>query len=165
MINFKKLGIVATVAILFFALVLSGVALFYKEPRYNDFCDEIYPRAIPVGEVANQIEIDKEQEYFNSCNRKYEDALNKYSINLFLIVSPIAIIAILLGLFVLVDYLGLGFMFSGIVLMIYATARSFGSFSELTRFLVLLVELALVILISWKKIGFKSDKKWKTKKS
>lgn len=88
----------------------------------------------------------------NYCNKYFQDANNIYNRNVFYIIAPIGVIAIIVGLFLGYEVVGTGLMFSGILLVAYATMRYFSDMSKLMRVLVIFIELILLILISIKKL-------------
>ena len=88
----------------------------------------------------------------NYCNKYYQDELKKYSRNLFLVIAPIGFLFVIIGLYIGAEVIGTGFMFSGILLLIYSTIRYFGNMSKLLRVIVIGVELVLLLLISWRKL-------------
>ncbi len=88
----------------------------------------------------------------NYCNKYFNEANNIYNRNVFYMIAPIGVIAIIVGLFLGYEVVGTGLMFSGILLVAYATMRYFSDMSKLMRVLVIFVELVLLILISIKKL-------------
>jgi len=88
----------------------------------------------------------------NYCNKYFNEANNIYNRNVFYIIAPIGVIAIIFGLFMAYEVVGTGLMFSGILLVAYATTRYFSEMSKLMRVLVIFIELVLLILISIKKL-------------
>ena len=65
---------------------------------------------------------------------------------------PVGLIVVILGLYLLIDYLGAGLMFAGLIIMFYATMRYFSDMSKILRALVILVELLVIMWIGYKKI-------------
>lgn len=91
----------------------------------------------------------------NYCSRDFNDANEKYNRNLFFIITPIAIVAILFGLFYGMEVIGSGFMFAGILLLIYSTGRYFNDMSKVMRVVVVGIELLLLLWITKKKLSKK----------
>jgi len=91
----------------------------------------------------------------NYCNRDFNEANEKYNRNIFFIITPIAIFAILFGLFYGMEVIGSGFMFAGILLLIYSTGRYFSDMSKVMRVVVIGIELLLLLWITKKKLSKK----------
>lgn len=88
----------------------------------------------------------------NYCQKEYNEANKIYNRNVFFIVVPIGVIAILAGLFLSFEVVGSGLMFSGILLVAYGTIRYFSNMSKIFRVVVIFIELVLLIFISIKKL-------------
>lgn len=172
----KEVAMVIALAILTALFVGLLVDAVYQEPKYEDFCRNNFPKAFPErgqcnvsvvnSEEVNKCYQDMGQPEFNYdkngcetgfkscnlCNKDFNTAQAKYNRNVFFIIAPIGIIAIIAGLFLNYEVVGSGFMFSGILLVAYATARYFSDMSKLFRVLVIFIELVLLIVISIKKL-------------
>ena len=88
----------------------------------------------------------------NYCQKNFNAAEMKYNRNVFYIVVPIGVAAILVGLFLNFEVVGSGLMFSGILLVAYGTIRYFSDMSKIFRVVIIFIELALLIFISIKKL-------------
>jgi len=154
----------------------------YAAPEYEDYCPERERFAKPLPTVPGEKEgcddvnfvykdeIDKcysedgtpEFDYSeegcmfyescNLCSKEYDNANEVYNRNLFFIISPLALIAIIFGLLYGFEVVGSGFMFAGILLLIYSTVRYFGDMSKLMRVIVIFIELVLLLFIANKKM-------------
>lgn len=176
----KKVSLTIGIAVLFALFIGFAIDAFYAGQDYNDFCtnqgryekpypaqldtskcpavnynDPIYDECTSdVGYVAYEND-DKGCQinpYCETCGVEY-DAENKvYSRNLFFITAVIGIIAILVGLvYVNLEAIASGFMFGGILILIYGTARVFGDLSKVMRVVVLFIELVILVYIGIKK--------------
>ncbi|MBT4576993.1 hypothetical protein HOB91_01560, partial [Candidatus Woesearchaeota archaeon] len=67
----------------------------------------------------------------------------------------IGIILILIGLFYSFEVAASGFMFGGILLLIYSTGRYFSDMSKFMRVFVVFIELVLLLWIAKKKMDKK----------
>ena len=56
------------------------------------------------------------------------------------------------GVYYRPEFLGSGFMFSGIILMFYGTVQNFEDLNKYFKSFVILMELLLVLFIAYKKI-------------
>ncbi len=86
------------------------------------------------------------------CSRDFDIARNKYNRNVFYIIAPIAILAIIFGVLIRLDFVGTGFMFGGILSLIYGTARYFTGLSKVGRVIIVFIELLILIWIGYKKV-------------
>ena len=148
---------IAIMVALFVGLLVDAL---YEAPEYDDFCEgDSGPRAdvkeplLAKDECADpyfvyQEEIDechKDEGYpdfkydekgcriydnCNFCGKEYGEANEKYNRNIFYIISPIGLIAIIFGVLYGFEIVGSGFMFGGILLLIYSTARYFSDMSK-----------------------------------
>ena len=194
----KKIAMILAITVLLPLFVGLFTDAVYLEPKYEDYCNNTYydyPKAIPATPVnctdaymspeAQKCSIDKGMPEFkydsnncqqfkscNYCSRDYDTARQKYNRNIFFVLLPVGLIIVILGLYLLVDYLGAGLMFAGLIIMFYATMRYFSDMSKILRAIVILVELLVIMWIGYKKIehnsnpldAFKSEKINKSKK-
>jgi len=174
----KKVAMILAITVLLPLFVGLFTDAVYQQPKYETYCNaslNSYPqKAIPAspvnctmnyGQTQDQCYNSGGQPEFNytdagcqvysSCNycsKNYTDATQKYNRNIFFILLPVGLIVVILGLYLLVDYLGAGLMFAGLIIMFYATFRYFSDMSKLLRALVILVELLVIMWIGYKKI-------------
>ncbi|MDO8555557.1 MAG: hypothetical protein Q7R96_00090 [Nanoarchaeota archaeon] len=178
--NLKNISLTIAIAVLFALFIGFAIDAFYPGPEYTTYCKtETQPYAKPYiepynasacphinysdtlqsctsdkGYVAyktdnNGCQIDP---YCETCQITYDAANKVYSRNLFFIAAVIGIIAILAGLlFINLEFIASGFMFGGILLIIYGTIRVFGDLSKIMRVVVLFIELVLLVYIGIKK--------------
>jgi len=177
----KQIAITVAIAVLFTTFVLVTIDAFYEMPDWNDYCGQVYERKFsepmpvvattpvnctdPLEESKNDC-IDnrgdvvykydekgcsqfKECDY---CNRDFNEAEKRYFSNFFLIIAPFGALAIILGAYYKVEFIGSGFMFSGVILMFYATVRRFEDLNKFLKILVIGLELGLVMFIAYKKV-------------
>ncbi len=188
----KKIAMILAITVLLPLFVGLFTDAVYEQPQYDNYCNNTYydyPKAVPATpvtcpEVYASLEVqkctnDKGMPEFtydsnncqqfkscNYCNVGYNDASQKYNRNIFFVLLPIGLIVVILGLYLLVDYLGAGLMFAGLIIMFYATMRYFSDMSKVLRALVILIELLVIMWIGYKKIehnkspldAFKSQK-------
>ncbi len=102
----------------------------------------------------------------NTCNYGFNQAQEKHSKYVFYISAFLALIAIFIGMYLpaqdntLNEWMGTGFMLGGAFALFFGTATSFIFLDRIVRPVVIALELALVIFISYKKIGnLRKDKK------
>ena len=171
----KQNAITVAIAILFTTFILVTIDAFYERPQYEDYCDskERAPR-LPLMEKQNCTyeQLEEEMDCYdqegmpefdyssgcavfekcNFCNKELDDAHEKYSNFIFLILAPLGALAIIFGVYYKIEFLGSGFMFSGIILMFYGTIQNFEDLNKFLKIFVIALELGLVLFIAYKKI-------------
>jgi hypothetical protein len=181
--DFRKIAISVAIAILLTLFVGYTVDLFYESPEFSSYCnvESEFARPIPINRENNcqdfkydfnscynskghvQYEYDTNGCISNAtcsdCNISYENAKEKYSTISFIILSIIGAIAIILGIYFFLNPVSHGFLLGGILIIIYATMRSFSDFGKITRVIVLGLELIVLIWASYKKFGKENNKK------
>jgi|SaaInlStandDraft_4_1057021.scaffolds.fasta_scaffold62593_1 hypothetical protein len=181
--SLKQNAVIVAVSILFTILIFVIVDAVYPAPEYGDYCkNEGMPRPyldkpdVKCEYQQTQAEYDCSMEggisrfdyddngcqKFSKCDMcgvEYDNSRKKYSDLLFLIIAPIGALAIILGAYYKVEFIGTGFMFSGILLMTISTIQNFGDLNKFTRILVISLELGLVLFIAYKKILVKDNTK------
>ena len=173
--NPKEIAITFAVAVLFTMFVIVTVDAFYPKPEIDDFCNSQSPFLSPVktDEQCNITLTEQENECYDSggspeygvdaegcrtfemcnfCYSEFDKADKGYCNNLFLVLAPLGALAIIFGVYFRPEFIGSGFMYSGIIIMVYGTIRNFGELNRYLKSLILLLELALVLFIAYKKI-------------
>jgi len=171
----KETAITVAIAILFTTLVLVTIDAFYPRPQYEDYCKSTPRIAKPVQIDQQNCTYEQTQEELtcydkggmaeynyesgcavfekcNFCNKELEEAQIRYSNFIFLILAPLGALAIILGVYYKIEFLGSGFMFSGIILMFYGTTQNFEDLNKFLKIIVIALELGLVLFIAYKKI-------------
>ena len=187
MVNLKKLFLTLGIAILASLFIFVLVDAIFERPEYTDFCEERirYPKVVDSSlpdcaqsaedrAIAQQCYESKGTVIYNDystgcptkaecsmCNSEYNDASDAYNAKVFYITAPIGLALIILGLFlpISLDAAAWGLMLAGIITLIQSTGRSFGGFGKVTRVIILGVELAILIWISYKKSELMKDGK------
>lgn len=178
--DLKKVSLTIGIAVLFALFIGFFIDAVYPGPEYDQFCKHFNgpvpaykgspeinkcpeinyndPVSRECNEKGGYIEYDYDAQgcatnpRCNTCNKEYEAVNKVYSRNLFFITAVVGIIAILVGLiFVKLDAIASGFMFGGILVLIYGTARVFGDLSKVMRVIVLGIELVVLVYIGIKK--------------
>ena len=171
----KEIAITAAIAVLFTTFVLVSIDAFYPRPEYGDFCQDTYPKRAPMPVInCTPVEpspvtercwqeggmpiydYDKEDcQVFKECSfcgKDFEEAQKSYNNIIMLIIAPLGAIAIIIGVLYGVEFIGSGFMFSGIILMFYGTIQNFEHLNRYMRVAVVFAELLLVLFIAYKKV-------------
>lgn len=99
--------------------------------------------------------------YCETCYKEYDQANQKYNLVVFIISAITGLIALVVGLHLpekknpINEWIGSGFLLGGMLTIFVGTVRYFGEMGRYTRPIVILVELALVIYLAYKKLGKK----------
>lgn len=183
--SIKKWALAIAIAIVFNLFVNYGLATFYREPKYDAYCNSsYYPRkpvpAFPAypeaGKSCPSDIIASEQEYQNcsamkgyiqyrygddgcpesyyceTCGAAYDAARNKYDGNAFFILVIIGVAAVVAGVLIPVEAVGSGFLLGGIISILIGTVRNWSNLTDVLRFIILGVILAILIIIGYKKL-------------
>ena len=102
------------------------------------------------------------------CNKEVEDARENRSFYAFIALSILGAIAILIGLYLPItnsinEWVGTGFMLGGLFDVFFGTAMHYQDLGRFLKPLVLFIELALVIFLTYKKLGVSSKPSKKKK--
>src|SRR5690606_29182276 len=125
--------------IIVFALALwQGIEAFYPSPQYNDFCQEFIERPRVTGEEINQSLCEEQGgvwrnnycDYYYECQQDYNQARDQHAKVVFLISIIVALIAIIVGYFVLsIEPVGSALIGSGIWSIFWGTLINWSNFS------------------------------------
>lgn len=171
MINFKNIVLGIGIIIVFGLALWQGIEAFYATPQYEDFCGDVRtaevidnqarceeiggrwnayetnePRAVkPSGEIVNGY---CDRDY--TCRQEYDDARDRHSQVVFIISLIVGIIALIVGYSILsLEPVGSALMGSGIWAIFWGSAINWRNFSDIWRFLLLLLALILLIWFAW----------------
>jgi hypothetical protein len=166
----KKTLITIAIALIFTLFIGYGIEVFDKAPNREEFCPE------------NLYEIDNEEEclklggYFGSnvmdspraispefekefcqpskeCYDNYNLARTGHDKVVFIISTIIGLIAIIIGIILKTEVVNTGLIGGGIVLTLYGTIRYWEHASNILKFILLGLVLAVLIWISYKKLN------------
>ena len=96
--------------------------------------------------------------YCDYCNNYLQKAQEKYRLIVFIVSSIMALIAIAVGLMLPVhkkpinEWIGTGFLLGGLITLFIGTIRYYEDMTRILRPIVMLLELALVIFLAYKKL-------------
>lgn len=93
----------------------------------------------------------------NFCQRDFDNANQKYNFNYFIFSSILAVIGIAVGLLLPIHYslnewIATGFMLGGLVTLFFGTFRYYQYLGRYIKPIVIFLELAIVIYLSYKKL-------------
>ncbi len=179
----KQTILAISIAIVFAMFVGYGIATFYEDPEYSDYCKErpYIPRTIEKGINSSSCpEIDESSPIIKDCTEKkgyieydydgnncpvdptcntcyadYDKADEAYSKVVFVITLIIGLIAIIVGAILEHESVSPGVMGGGALTIFYGTLRYWGHAPDALRFTLLGVVLIVLIWLGYKK--FKSN--------
>lgn len=168
----KSLGIASKNVVLGFAIFILtmfvavyGINTFYEKPQYSDFCDELKTpklienevQCVEIGGIWTGYSYDREIDIKGYCDRdficreEFDNALETYSKNVFVIAVPLGILIIVLGTFIFhLTPVGIGLMFGGVGTLIYGAGGYWRYSENLFKFLISLVGLVVLIFLAYR---------------
>jgi len=182
MFDIRRILIVFVVGILFTVLVFSTIQAVYPSPSYTDYCRERLVKPYPLErnecpDIISQTELnecsDKKgtPEYtYNAnncpisfecsmCNKQYQDSREKHDFWNFIISAIFGLVGVLIGMNLPVkknkvhEWIGSGLMLGGLISIFIGTAMHYGDLHRWIRPIVILLELILVIWLSYNKLA------------
>ncbi|USN45388.1 MAG: hypothetical protein H6502_05045 [Candidatus Woesearchaeota archaeon] len=89
-----------------------------------------------------------------TCSATYEDAVKHYNVFFFLVSAVAGLLAIALGLFLpnknlKFDWIGMGLLLGGLIVLFVGTGRTYSDLDRLYRPFILFIELILVIYLAY----------------
>ena len=139
----KNVAIGFGIFILTCFVAVYGMNTFIDQPHYDDFCEDLSPSAIEVGEDPKVRD--------NTCYDEYDVARENYSKWIFIVSIPVGLAIIALGTFVFsLSSVGVGIMLGGVYTLIYGTAHYWRYGADWMRFIVSLIGLVALVLIAYR---------------
>ena len=176
--DFRRILISVAIAILLTLFLVFAVDLFYAEPKYETYCNfstnSFTPafKEIPANPAnCTNFRYDYNQCYngqgyvnyvydsngcpynvtCSDCNIRYDSDRKEYAGFAFTIFIILAVIALIAGIYFLIEPVSFGFLLGGLIIILQATIRYFSDFGKVTKVVVLGIELIILIWISYKK--------------
>lgn len=180
----KEYAIIFAILILFSSFIIFTIDAFYQKPLYENYCNstqfyqEIYQNDLKQEPNNCTYNYEIEKDCYNNqgipvfdfdengcryikncdlCQKDFNLAMKNYNKNLFFILAIIGVLSIIFGIYYKIEFIGTGFMFSGIFLLFFGTMQTFNDLDKFIRPFVLLLELSLILFIAYKKIVIKSE--------
>jgi|APSaa5957512576_1039674.scaffolds.fasta_scaffold27418_2 hypothetical protein len=152
--DIRKIIIILVIGALFAFFVNALVEAVHQSPDYDDYCEE-FNRPYQLEEE------DVDDAAWQQCQDDYESANDKHNLVVFYVSIIFGMIAIIVGLMLpthkedLNQWIGSGFMLGGFFTLFVGTIRAYGALDRIVRPIILLIELLIVIYVSYRKIGKK----------
>lgn len=167
MIDFRKVIISIVIAVLFTIFVFTLVEAVYPSPEYDQYCESMYDR--PYNPNATPEELEAQRLANQECSQKYSDASDQHSFVVFLITAVLGLIATIVGMYIPASTpvgmsVASGLLLGGLFTLFIGTMVGWSGIGRVTRPIVMLVELCVVIWVSYRKLNETKSSK-QTKKS
>jgi len=147
----KNLVLGFGIFIVYMLVLAQGIETFYPSPDYQDFCSfpsDLEARAQPIPIVEPDLD----------CKKGFDDARDIWSRNVFVIALIVGVITLIVGYSVLSsEPVGSALIASGIGAIFYASVTNWRNFTDVWRFLLLV--LAFVFLV-WLALRLNKKKKF-----
>ena len=146
MTNAIKIGLLAAVAVIFPLMVGLGTEAFYPSPKMSEQCESLMQR-----NYDKEGPSDSEQAAMNQCQKDFNKEMQTYNRNIFIPITIIGFVALAGGALFLTEAMGPiapGFVFGGLLTILYGAVRGFDAVDKRWLFLELLIVLAGLILVT-----------------
>jgi hypothetical protein len=134
----KKFALAFGIAVVFPAMIHSGVSIFYAPPRWEDY-------TVAPGTAPGADEWKKKQTERRAAEKVFEN-------HLFAVAVPLGLIAIIAGAFFLSPAIGTGLMFGGVFSVCDGYISCWSELSPTLRFLSLLAVFVVLLLVGYRRI-------------
>jgi len=88
-----------------------------------------------------------------TCQNNFQTAENKYDRNIFIILIVLGVVSLILGAFLANEIVTLGLSWGGVLSLIIASMRYWGTADNIIKVLILGFALAVLIWLAIKKFG------------
>jgi hypothetical protein len=152
--DIRKIIIILVIGALFAFFVNALVEAVHQNPDYDDYCGEFEKPYLLDNE-------DVDDAAWDACREEYDSAMDKHNLVVFYVSIIFGMIAIIVGLMLpthkddLNQWIGSGFMLGGFFTLFVGTIRAYGALDRIARPIILLIELLIVIYVSYRKMGKK----------
>ncbi len=149
----KNFAIGFAIAIMLPFVIHYGVITFSPAAEYQGYSKEAFVKA------HLEIEPDKTKPDAirkEALEKEYDAGIERFNRHLFFVAVPTGILSIAVGLMVSIPGIGSGFMFGGLLILMYGYFTYWSDLPISVRFASLLGGLILFIVIGWLKHGKKS---------
>jgi len=144
--NVVKMGLGLAIAVVFPLMVGLGIEAFYASPKMSENC-----QTLQEGNYGKEGPSDSEQAVMNKCNKDLTKEMETYNRNVFIPITIIGFVALAGGALFLSEAMGPvapGFVFGGLITILYGAGRGMTAVDKRWLFLELLIVLAGLILVT-----------------
>ncbi|MEK7145750.1 MAG: hypothetical protein AAB802_01035 [Patescibacteria group bacterium] len=170
--KWKKLALSLSILIVLNVFFNVGIATFYDEPAYDDFCpsklwnvsynDRLSCEAVggQWSESANMDPMTTESKpvigYCNAtftCQEEYNEALGLYNRNVFMVLTILGAVAVITSFYLPISSAVLhGLMYGGVVSFLVGTMRYWSDMDDYLRFIVTGIVLIVLVGVGIRKV-------------
>lgn len=171
--KWKKLALALSIAIVLNVFFNVGVATFYDEPEWGDFCGEDiwtvdYNTEAVCEEVGGlwrgdgrpypkPIAIEFETSFYcdatYTCQMEFDDAISLYNRNVFVVLTVLGAFVVVLALYLQIPSAVLsGLMYGGVISILVGVMRYWSNMDDYLRFAVSGVILIVLIVVGIKRL-------------
>jgi len=176
----QKIALTLSLIIVLNLLFNYAIFAFYSSPKYDDFCGKEtrqnydnkdsceaiggewvaynqgrpYPKPIRVAPSGEEyLESTEYCDTTKSCREQYDEDRNFYNRNVFIMLVSLGTVSFIAGFFlVAVPAISSGLLFGGLLSMFIGNVRYWSDMSEYLRLIVLVVVLASLIWLGYRKL-------------
>ena len=177
----QKVALTLSIVIVLNLLFNYAIFAVYSSPKYDDFCGKEtrqgydnkdsceaiggewvaynrgpYPRPIPIRVAPDGEEFVEPKEYCDTtvnCRKAYDENRSFYNRNVFIMLVSLGTISFIAGFFfVAVPAVSSGLLFGGVLSLFIGNVRYWSDMSEYLRLIVLVVVLATLIWLGYRKL-------------
>ncbi len=150
----KNVILSIAIIILTISAMIYGIHTFYDRPAYEDYCSYEKPlkliENIPSCDEINGTWREGYCDLNYECEQKYDEVMEVYSRNMFLVALPLGILIIVLGAVIFgLETVGAGLMGGGVGLILYGVMEYWRYSANLLRFVLSLAGLVVVIWFTY----------------
>jgi hypothetical protein len=134
----KKFALAFGIAVVFPAMIHSGVSIYSPPPRWEDY-------TVTPGNNGNTDEWKKGQTAYRAAEKVFEN-------HLFAVAVPLGLIAIIAGAFFLSPAIGTGLMFGGVFSICDGYITCWSELPATLKFLSLLAAFIVLLFVGYRKL-------------
>lgn len=178
LIMLKKFALALSIVVVLNLFFNVGIAAFYHQPKYDDFCgletrqyyetkeaceaiggewigyaNGAYPKPVRALEPGAPPEPREYCDAQAACRKEHQTAINLYNRNVFVILVVLGAISVGLGIFFsAVAAISSGFLYGGLLSFLIGSTRYWSDMNEYLRFIILGIVLAALVWVGWRKL-------------
>ncbi len=153
--DYRKVILSLIIGFLVVFFIQSSIEAFKETPSYSDFCDLEYPSRVDLEDEDYEKEMEEYRALQEECRAEYDEARDEYNSFVFVFSLIGAAVSIVLALYLplkggAASTISTGLLLGGLFSIFIGTIRGWSSMSPEFRPVILLLELILIIVVSYK---------------
>lgn len=156
----KKIALAMGIVVLLNVFFNVGVDTFMQPPEYEDFCQDrtLLTQEACLEAEGEWVEDPVDESYGgwceNHCWERYEEALEPYNRNAFIVLVGLGVLVLAAAMFVAMPAAVMnGLLYGGILSVVIGTMRYWENMDDYLRFIVSGLGLLILIAIGYKKLN------------